>query len=60
MTPETQNLEEQEDSTPETGNESPADSTWERDQKSKGYYYDDTCGYSVYDPEAEEIEDEAS
>lgn len=56
MTPEEEKLEEQKDSTPEKGNESPVESNWAHDQKSKGYYYDDTCGYSVYDPDAEESE----
>lgn len=33
------------------------DSSWEKDQKEKSYYYDDACGYEDYDPEKEEEED---
>ena len=29
---------------------------WAEDQKERGYYYDDACGYETYDPEA--VEDE--
>ena len=29
------------------------DPTWEADQKTRGYYYDDACGYETYDPEKE-------
>jgi hypothetical protein len=28
-------------------------STWAEDQKERGYYYDDSHGYEVYDPDSE-------
>jgi len=30
---------------------------WEKDQKRRGYYYDDAHGYEVFDPENEDNED---
>jgi len=30
------------------------DSSWSSDQKKRDYYYDDTCGYEVYDPKKED------
>ncbi|MBX7053734.1 MAG: hypothetical protein K1X36_02180 [Pyrinomonadaceae bacterium] len=30
-----------------------SEQTWEADQKARGYYYDDACGYETYDPDAE-------
>lgn len=30
------------------------DSSWSKDQREKKYYYDDDCGYEVYNPEEEE------
>ena len=36
---------------PETDEESGA---WSTDQKRRSYYYDDACGYEIYDSEAEE------
>ncbi|HEY0050090.1 MAG TPA: hypothetical protein VGB68_12425 [Pyrinomonadaceae bacterium] len=38
---------------PETGD--PA--SWSRDQQEKSYYYDDDCGYEVYDPDEDDEED---
>ena len=38
--------------------EKDADSSWEKDQKQRGYYYDDACGYEDYDPEKDEDEEE--
>jgi hypothetical protein len=32
-------------------------STWEQDQKERGYYYDDAHGYEKYEPELDEEED---
>jgi hypothetical protein len=26
---------------------------WSEDQKRRGYYYDDDCGYEIYDPAAD-------
>lgn len=31
--------------------------SWSEDQKEKSYYYDDSYGYEVYDPETDEEED---
>jgi hypothetical protein len=28
--------------------------SWEEDQKKRDYYYDDSHGYEVYDPESDE------
>ncbi|HEX8247431.1 MAG TPA: hypothetical protein VF599_04545 [Pyrinomonadaceae bacterium] len=38
---------------PETGDES----SWSRDQQEKSYYYDDECGYEVYNPDEDDEED---
>lgn len=38
---------------PETGDAA----SWSRDQREKGYYYDDECGYEVYNPDADDEED---
>jgi hypothetical protein len=35
------------------------DQTWEADQKTRSYYYDDACGYETYDPEADVPEADA-
>ena len=40
---------------PENGDESGA---WSEDQKSRGYYYDDDCGYEIYDADAEDETEE--
>ncbi len=37
---------------PETGDET----SWSEDQKKRGYYYDDACGYEVYQPDEEDSE----
>ncbi|MGC2238295.1 MAG: hypothetical protein WA584_19230 [Pyrinomonadaceae bacterium] len=37
-------------------NEIGDDSSWSKDQKEKKYYYDDDCGYEVYNPKDEEEE----
>ncbi len=34
------------------------DSSWQADQKKRGYYYDDAYGYKKYDPDADEDSDE--
>jgi hypothetical protein len=31
---------------------------WEKDQKERGYYYDDAHGYEVFDPEGDDAEGE--
>lgn len=31
---------------------------WAEDQKKRSYYYDDACGYEVYNPEADEREED--
>lgn len=46
-TPEIEEIPEEE---PEIGDRS----SWSRDQKEKSYYYDDSYGYEVYDPDEEE------
>lgn len=28
--------------------------SWSRDQREKSYYYDDDCGYEVYNPDEDE------
>jgi len=33
------------------------DSTWEKDQKERGYYYDDAHGYETFDPEEDDAEE---
>jgi hypothetical protein len=38
---------------PETGDRS----SWSNDQKEKDYYYDDSHGYEVFDPEREQDEE---
>lgn len=30
------------------------DSSWSKDQRERKYYYDDDCGYEVYNPDDEE------
>ena len=44
---------------PKCGDEAEADkdSTWEKDQKKREYYYDDAHGYEVYKEEVDEEED---
>jgi hypothetical protein len=39
--------------TPETGDKA----SWSADQKEKSYYYDDDCGYEIYNPDADDEED---
>ena len=39
---------------PETGDEA----AWSRDQKEKSYYYDDDCGYEVYNPDEDDEEED--
>ena len=38
---------------PETGDEA----SWSEDQKKRGYYYDDACGYEIYHPDEVEEDD---
>jgi hypothetical protein len=38
---------------PGTGDED----SWSTDQKRRGYYYDDACGYEIYNPDEEENEE---
>ncbi|HEX9962331.1 MAG TPA: hypothetical protein VGB00_15460 [Pyrinomonadaceae bacterium] len=38
---------------PETGDKS----SWSADQQKKSYYYDDDCGYEVYNPDEDDEED---
>jgi hypothetical protein len=39
---------------PETGDKS----SWAEDQKGKDYYYDDSHGYEMFDPDREEDDEE--
>ena len=39
---------------PETGDET----SWSEDRKKRGYYYDDACGYEVYQPDEEDEDSE--
>lgn len=32
--------------------------TWEQDQREKSYYYDDSHGYEIYNPDADDDEDD--
>jgi len=32
--------------------------SWSRDQREKGYYYDDSHGYEIYNPEDEDENDD--
>ena len=34
------------------------ESNWETDQKKRGYYYDDSHGYEIYNPDEEDEDDE--
>ncbi len=31
-----------------------SESNWAKDQREKGYYYDDNHGYEIYDPEKDD------
>lgn len=31
--------------------------TWSEDQKKRSYYYDDACGYEIYNPDGEADEE---
>jgi hypothetical protein len=33
---------------------------WSEDQKKRGYYYDDACGYEIYDADEEEKEEDGT
>lgn len=39
---------------PEAGDET----SWSADQKKRSYYYDDACGYEIYEPETCEDDSE--
>jgi hypothetical protein len=39
---------------PETGDEA----SWSADQKKRSYYYDDACGYEIYQPEEDREDSE--
>ena len=34
------------------------DGNWSKDQREKSYYYDDSYGYEVYNPDEDEDDDE--
>jgi hypothetical protein len=38
--------------------ENNATDTWETDQREKSYYYDDSYGYEIYNPDDEEDDEE--
>ncbi len=33
-------------------------SSWSRDQREKGYYYDDAHGYEIYNPDEDDAEED--
>lgn len=39
-------------------NEEPDESTWASDQEKHSYYYDDSTGYKIYNPEEDDEDDE--
>ncbi len=43
---------------PEDKCETNEKSSWSRDQREKGYYYDDAHGYEIYNPDEDDEEDE--
>lgn len=43
---------------PEDKTEIGEESSWSKDQQEKSYYYDDSYGYEVYDPEKDDAEEE--
>ena len=50
------------DTSSEKPSEEPADEeesgAWSEDQKRRSYYYDDACGYEVYDAEADDTDED--
>lgn len=50
LKPKDENLSEEPETPPEK-------SSWSDDQKTRSYYYDDDCGYEVYDAEADETDE---
>ncbi len=46
-------IEKTDDEKSETGDES----AWSSDQEKRSYYYDDACGYEIYQPDEEDEED---
>lgn len=43
------------DPEPQTGkSDQDKNTSWEKDQKKREYYYDDAHGYQTYDPDAED------
>jgi hypothetical protein len=32
--------------------------SWEEDQKKRGYYYDDACGYEAYEPDHDDRDED--
>lgn len=34
------------------------DAAWEKDQKERGYYYDDAHGYEAFDPASDDEDDD--
>lgn len=43
---------------PEEKPESGDESSWSTAQREKGYYYDDACGYEVYNPADDDDDDD--
>ena len=35
------------------------DDNWSKDQREKSYYYDDSYGYEIYNPDEDEDDDDA-
>ncbi len=43
---------------PENDSEIGDKDSWSRDQKEKSYYYDDSHGYEIYNPDEDDEDDE--
>lgn len=46
-----------EENLPEKDSEIGDKDSWSRDQKEKSYYYDDSHGYEIYNPDEDDDED---
>lgn len=57
INPEEKSATEMKDTNEGGDSDSVKESSWEHDQKNRDYYYDDTCGYAVYEPEPDEDEE---
>lgn len=44
--------------TKENESQNADDGNWSKDQREKSYYYDDSYGYEIYNPDEEDEEDD--